>query len=116
MASCSCLGVANVVVPEAGDEKVRGVPKAVTAEGARSVVPERLKKVLLTVTTLARLKRLKASRTSRTRTDSVKAMLRVTRASTWKTEGVVNWLRAVPGTRSLARLPSLFGSLPTTAE
>src|SRR5918911_3708683 len=100
MASCSCRGVANVVVPEAGDEKVRGVPKAVTNEGATSVVPERLKKVLLTVTTFGWLKTLKASSIRRRRIDSVKAMLRVTRASSWKTEGVVNWLRTVPGRRS----------------
>src|ERR1043166_1122076 len=116
MASCNCRGVANVVVPDAGEEKVRGVPKAVVAEGGTSDVPERLKKVLLTVTTLARLKTLKASSTRRRRMDSVNGMLRVTRASTWKTDGVVNWLRAVPGRRSFERLPSLFGSLPTKAE
>ncbi len=63
IASCSCLGVANVVVPDAGEEKVRGVPNAVRAEGeVNPVVAEKLKKVLFTVATLARLKTLKASR------------------------------------------------------
>src|SRR2546423_82971 len=125
MASCNCRGVANVVVPDAGDEKVRGVPKAVSAEGRASPVNggvggllmvARLKNVLLTVTTFGWLKTLKASRMRRRRIDSLKGMMRVMRASNWKTEGVVNWLRTVPGSRSLARLPSLFGSLPTSAE
>src|SRR5579885_1124162 len=116
MASCNCRGVANVVVPDAGDENERGVPKAVTKEGGTSVVPERLKKMLLTVTTFGWLKTLKASSIRRTRIDSLNEILRVTRASNWKTDGVVNWLRAVPGRRSFERLPSLFGSLPTSAE
>src|SRR5205085_7622685 len=116
MASWSWRGVANVVVPDAGEEKVRGVPKAVKADGGTRMPPVRLKKVLLTVTTFGWLKTLKASSMRRRRIDSLKGMMRVTRASNWKTEGVVNWLRTVPGRRSLARLPSLFGSLPTSAE
>src|SRR5256714_664643 len=125
MASWSWRGVAKVVVPDAGEEKVRGVPKGVNTEGSASPVNggvggllmvARLKNVLLTVTTFGWLKTLKASRMRRRRIDSLKAMMRVTRASNWKTEGVVNWLRTLPGRRSLARLPSLFGSLPTSAE
>ena len=73
-------------MPEAGDEKVRGVPKAVTKGGAVKVPPPavaKLKAVVLTVTTLARLKMLKASRMRRSRTDSLNGMLRVMRASSW---------------------------------
>ena len=37
IASCTCRGVANVVVPDAGDPNVRGVPKALKADGKLNV-------------------------------------------------------------------------------
>src|ERR1051325_1377759 len=37
IASCTCRGVANVVVPDAGEPNVRGVPNALNADGKLNV-------------------------------------------------------------------------------
>ena len=83
IASCICRGDAKVVVPDAGEEKLRGVPKAVTKFGAvNPVVLEKLKKVVFTSTTFERLKMLKASPISFMRMLSPSRMARVSRKST----------------------------------